>query len=118
MIDRYTNVCGFIRIIDQDSDPYVLDNTRVHPEHYDKAKYIASNALDIADDDNLDPCAEVMEPGNCLKLNELDLDAYCKMLEEDGKVGLRETVYDIKDELQFPFREVRVECREAAGRPP
>jgi hypothetical protein len=58
-----------------------------------------------------------MEPGNCLKLNDLDLDAYCTMLEEEGQVGLRETLYDIKDELQFPFREVRVECRGAARSP-
>ena len=109
-----------MRIVDHDLDiyPYVLDNTRIHPEHYDTAKWIAASALDVTDDADGDYCDEVMEPGNCLKLNELDLDAYCKMLEEDGKVGLRETVYDIKDELQFPFREVRVECREAAGRPP
>ena len=110
-----------MRIVNHDLDiyfdPYVLDNTRIHPEHYDVAKLIAVSALDLVDDDG-DYCAEVMEPGNCLKLNDLDLDAYCTMLEEEGKFGLRDTVYDIKDELQFPFREVRVECREAAGRPP
>ena len=111
-----------MRIVDHAQDyldPYVLDNTRIHPEHYDMAKWIAANALDLVDDDDdVDFCAKVMEPGNCLKLNDLDLDAYCTMLEEEGKVGLRETVYDIKDELQFPFREVCVECREAASRPP
>jgi hypothetical protein len=75
------------------------------------AKWIAANALDLFDDYDVDVCAKVMEPGNCLKLNDLDLDAYCTMLEEEGRVGHRETLYDIKDELQFPFREVRVEYR-------
>jgi transcription elongation factor SPT6 len=113
-----------MRIVDHDQDyfdPYVLDNTRIHPEHYNMAQFIAANALDLVDDLDdgyVDVCAEVMEPGNCLKLNDLDLDAYCTMLEEEGRVGLRETLYDIKDELQFPFREVCVECREAASRPP
>jgi transcription elongation factor SPT6 len=104
----FTNVAGFLRIIDKnESEPEVLDDTRVHPAQYDKARWMAASALDCEDEEDSFLCTEVMKPENCLKLNDLDLDAYCKMLEEEGQSGLRETLYDIKDELQFPFREVR-----------
>jgi transcriptional accessory protein Tex/SPT6 len=108
----FMNAAGFLRIIDEnDAEPEVLDGTRVHPENYGLARKMAASALDLLDEIQEDcgaaPCAKVMEPSNCLKLDDLDLDLYATMVEKDGRSGLRLTLYDIKDELQFPFRELR-----------
>jgi hypothetical protein len=105
----FMNAAGFLRIIDKnETEPEVLDDTRIHPENYGLARFMAENALDWYEDvEDSTLCAKVMEPSNCLKLDDLDLDAYATTLQEDGRSDLRLTLYDIKDELQFPFRELR-----------
>lgn len=66
----YRNCCGFIKIIyDANADP--LDQTRIHPENYELAKKICTEALDKDDEDVV---ATIMQ--NPKPLDSLDLEAY------------------------------------------
>jgi transcription elongation factor SPT6 len=53
----YRNAAGFLRIYnnnsDEDGNNNPLDSTRIHPESYELAVKMCTDALDI--DDNLDP---------------------------------------------------------------
>lgn len=109
----YVNIAGFIKIDTSalgDSETYieVLDSTRIHPEAYDWARKMAVDALDCDDEDLNKPAEALEEILDCPeKLNELDLEAFAKELENQG-FGLKNTtLYDIRHELNHRYKDFR-----------
>lgn len=106
----FLNCAGFIRIepSDANDDRYeVLDGTRIHPETYDWPRKMA---VDSADDNEVPEnptlaVEEVMaEPG---RLKDLDLDAFAEELARQGYGNKQITLYDIRDELSYRFKDHR-----------
>lgn len=91
----------------------VLDDTRVHPDDYDIARQMATDAMDEDDlnDDDENPSHSVEElmasKESAAKLNELDLDGFADDLEKRVGQAKRLTLRDIKAELQNPFGDSR-----------
>lgn len=92
----------------------VLDDTRIHPEDYDLARKMATDALDIDepidDDENPSQHVEELMNGEAHRLDILKLDDYAEELEnnvihEPKKITLNQ----IKEELQKPYKEKRRE---------
>ena len=109
----YVNVAGFVKIDTSslgDGETYieVLDSTRIHPEAYDWARKMAVDALDCDDEDSNKPAEALEEILDCPeKLNELDLEAFAKELENQG-FGLKNTtLYDIRHELNHRYKDFR-----------
>ncbi|RNA09222.1 transcription elongation factor SPT6, partial [Brachionus plicatilis] len=122
----FINCSGFIKLdvdkiskeIDEDdeenqdeanyTDP--LDSTRIHLESYEWAKKIAIDALDL--DENSEAAnsrtalKEILE--NPRRLKDLDLDAFAKELMRTGYGNKRTTLYDIRQELFYRYRDKRV----------
>lgn len=111
----FMNCAPFIEIpvpnrYDKEID--LLDATRIHPEDYDLARKMASDALDLEEEDR----AEIEnESGGIIgklydegveKLDELLLEGYAKQLEEHGHLK-RATLEMIKEELQNNYEELR-----------
>ena len=66
----YKICCGFLKLVyDQTGDP--LDQTRIHPELYDLAKKICTEALDKDDEEVVENVMQDPKP-----LESLDLEAY------------------------------------------
>ena len=118
----YMNCASFVRIRAEDLPTSrggrhstgqldVLDNTRIHPENYELARKMASDALDLEDavlDDDENPSLHVEELMQCPeKLNDLLLEDYASELERRSNIKKRITLEDIKRELQEPYRELR-----------
>eukprot|EP00667_Euglena_gracilis_P001065 EG_transcript_1065 len=117
----WTNCCGFLRVGPPDDsqrygdlfDP--LDVTRVHPESYDLALKLALDARDeqagpdLTKEQKHRVIQSIMEDPEKWRapLDELDLEAYAKYLEQRGKLQREETMEDIKRELLAPFDEPR-----------
>ncbi|XP_022665863.1 transcription elongation factor SPT6-like isoform X3 [Varroa destructor] len=114
----FLNCAGFIRIdtnsFESSSSAYVevLDGSRVHPEMYEWARKMATDALDYDDNDeaNLNP-AEALEEilDNPDKLKDLDLDAFAIELERQGYGNKSITLYDIRAELNHRYKDLRVD---------
>jgi transcription elongation factor SPT6 len=95
-----------------DKDIELLDATRIHPEDYDLARKMASDALDLEEEDR----AEVeSDHGGIIgklyddgveKLDDLLLEGYANQLEEHGH-RKRATLEMIKEELQNNYEELR-----------
>jgi len=100
---------------------YPLDDTRVHPEHYNVATRIAEEALrdpmgEAEDRTSEDPAKqknilvkkliEVMIEDNS-KLEVLDLEEYAKHLETLGRGKMHRVVTMIVDEFKSPFNDPR-----------
>lgn len=91
----------------------VLDDTRIHPEDYELARQMASDALDMDDlaEDEENPSQYVEElmssKDMAAKLNDLDLDGYADELEKRLGSAKRLTLNDIKKELQNPYEDER-----------
>jgi transcription elongation factor SPT6 len=107
----YENAASAINI----TDGNVLDGSRIHPKHYDKAIAIASNALDIQIDESgvgreraLERC---FDPREWPKLSVLMLEDYANYLStpEGGGVNALEILRDIRMEMRKPFEDVRSE---------
>jgi transcription elongation factor SPT6 len=124
----FINSAGFIKFdvdfiskeIDEDEDSSdksddamctePLDSTRIHPETYEWARKMAIDALDFDDTtENPNPISalkEILE--NPKRLKDLDLDAFAEELLRTGHGNKIVTLYDIRQELNYRFRDKRV----------
>ena len=105
----YRNAASALNI----TDGNVLDGTRIHPIHYDKAIAIASNALDIQIDESgvgreraLERC---FDPREWPKLSVLLLEDYANYLNtpEGGGLNALEILRDIRAEMRRPYEDIR-----------
>ena len=112
----FINCAGFIKIdtsqlSDNNTDTYieVLDSTRVHPETYEWARKMAVDALEYDDDPSENNPAGALEEilENPEKLKDLDLDAFAEELERQDLGSKRITLYDIRNELNYRYRDLR-----------
>lgn len=111
----FLNCAGFIKIdtaqlSESGTDTYieVLDSTRIHPEAYDLARKMAIDALEY-DDNTEAPSANAIEDimENPENLKDLDLDAFATQLEKEGCGPKKITLYDIREELNRPYKDLR-----------
>lgn len=120
----FINVAGFLRIRQDDlaadlelevegqEDPDVLDDTRIHPEDYDVARKMASDAMEY-DEEDLEGAAPSKAVADLLdddvrKLDELALDEFADELSKVLGQPKRLTLHRIREELKKPFQEKRV----------
>jgi len=120
------NAAGFLRIPqesyskssktrnNEDSDLQdPLDNTRIHPEDYDLARKMATDALELDEEDihGEHPSHVVSlimdDDDNVKKLDELNLDEFAVNLMESGGERKRHTLNLIRSELIRPFGDNR-----------
>jgi transcription elongation factor SPT6 len=119
----FLNASGFLRIPhdaelklikgqrDEDlQDP--LDHTRIHPEDYKLARKMATDALELDEEDIHDQPSHVIslimkDPENEKKLNDLNLDEFAINLFEINEDRKRHTLHIIQEELMRPFVEQR-----------
>ncbi|KZV86555.1 transcription elongation factor Spt6 [Exidia glandulosa HHB12029] len=129
----FMNTAGFLRIPqDPDFDPRdskrprhddvsdspdALDQTRVHPEDYELARKMATDALDMDEEDVKDEHPShvismvIADKNKEKKLSELSLDEFADNLMESSKESKRHTLDCIKNELLNPFSDGRHEFR-------
>lgn len=125
----FINAAGFLRIVqDEDykepksrpgpasdfsDDPDPLDNTRVHPEDYDLARKMASDALELDEEDVVDEhpswvISQLMKNADIeRKLYELNLDDFATSLRQEREEQKRHTLNMIRSEMLKPFGELR-----------
>ncbi|ODV94945.1 hypothetical protein PACTADRAFT_50786 [Pachysolen tannophilus NRRL Y-2460] len=114
----FLNCASFLKIpynnrtiTSSDTDP--LDATRIHPQDYELAIKMASDALELDEED----IADINENGGSIinqllsdgvdKLNELVLEDYGNELEAKFHLKKRATLQMIKEELQHHYEELR-----------
>ncbi|KAL0946577.1 hypothetical protein HGRIS_012779 [Hohenbuehelia grisea] len=121
----FMNASGFLRILsdmdckptkhrhnDEDA-PDPLDNTRIHPEDYELARKMATDALELDEEDINDEhpshvVAMIMQdPERDKKLSELNLDEFAVSLYQANSDQKRHILNVIRDELRAPFSELR-----------
>ncbi|OBZ75792.1 Transcription elongation factor SPT6 [Grifola frondosa] len=122
----FLNAAGFLRIV-QDAEPKPsksrhsedidvpdpLDNTRIHPEDYELARKMATDALELDEEDIHDehPSHVVSlimhDDDNDKKLDELNLDDFAVNMYETNQDKKRYTLNVIRSELLKPFGEQR-----------
>ncbi|CAB3227159.1 unnamed protein product [Arctia plantaginis] len=115
----FINCSGFIKIdtssLGDSTEAYieVLDGSRVHPETYEWARKMAVDALEYEDEDANPAGAleEILEAPERLK--DLDLDAFAEELERQGFGNKSITLYDIREELNSRYKDLRVAYRSA-----
>lgn len=109
----FINCSGFIKIdtnsLGDSTETYVevLDGSRVHPETYEWARKMAVDALEY-DDEDANPAGaleEILESPERLK--DLDLDAFAVELERQGFGNKSITLYDIRNELNSRYKDIR-----------
>lgn len=94
------------------ADP--LDDTRVHPEDYDLARKMATDALEMDEEDVHDYHASytvdhiLKDKDREHKLAELNLDDFAESLERGNTDKKRHTLDVIRDEMVKPYGEKRV----------
>lgn len=122
----FMNAAGFLRIPQEsfsksskarnseDSDLQdPLDNTRIHPEDYDLARKMATDALELDEEDiHGELPSHVVslimdDDDNVKKLDELNLDEFAVNLMESGGERKRHTLNLIRSELIRPFGDNR-----------
>lgn len=93
--------------------PDPLDSTRIHPEDYELARKMATDALELDEEDIHDEHPShvvsliMQDKDNEKKLSELNLDEFAISLYEANHDQKRHTLNLIRDELLKPFSEVR-----------
>ncbi|KAF9454548.1 transcription elongation factor SPT6 [Macrolepiota fuliginosa MF-IS2] len=98
---------------DDDDAPDPLDDTRIHPEDYELARKMATDALELDEEDIHDehPSHVVTlimnDPDNEKKLVELNLDEFAISLYQANYDQKRHTLNVIRDELLKPYAEQR-----------
>ncbi|KXN86889.1 Transcription elongation factor SPT6 [Leucoagaricus sp. SymC.cos] len=98
---------------DDDDAPDPLDNTRIHPEDYELARKMATDALELDEEDIHDehPSHVVTlimnDPDNEKKLMELNLDEFAISLYQANYDQKRHTLNVIREELLKPYVEQR-----------
>ncbi|KAI0082636.1 transcription elongation factor SPT6 [Panus rudis PR-1116 ss-1] len=123
----FLNAAGFLRIVqstdsvkpsksrrDEDADiPDPLDNTRIHPEDYELARKMATDALELDEEDVHDEHPSYVvslimnDEDNVKKLDELNLDDFAVNMYETSQDKKRHTLNVIRAELLKPFGEMR-----------
>jgi transcription elongation factor SPT6 len=111
----FLNCASYIRITQgfvEESEYDPLDDTRIHPEDYSLARKMTKDALEIdeADDDDtfLSRCIEELwHTHKEHTLDELSLEDYARVIEEQMGHKKRLSLEAIKVELKDPFREMR-----------
>lgn len=123
----FLNAAGFLRISqnhetvkssknrhNEDVDtPDPLDNTRIHPEDYELARKMATDALELDEEDIHDEHPSYVvslimrDPENDKKLEELNLDDFAVNMYETNQDKKRYTLNMIRSELLKPFGESR-----------
>ncbi|KAL5532712.1 SPT6 [Sanghuangporus sanghuang] len=125
----FLNAAGFLRIaqdpdykepksrsggnVDYSNYPDPLDDTRIHVEDYDLARKMATDALELDEEDVHDEhpsnvVSQIMkDPDNKRKLDELNLDEFAVSMEQTSRELKRITLDVIRTELLRPFGEVR-----------
>ena len=121
----FLNAAGFLRISndsdmravknrhadDDVQDP--LDDTRIHPEDYELARKMATDALELDEEDVHDEHPShvvsliMQDEDNEKKLNELNLDEFAVNMFEANEDRKRHTLNVIRAELLKPFSEQR-----------
>ncbi|KAG6900843.1 hypothetical protein C0993_009961 [Termitomyces sp. T159_Od127] len=97
------------------SDP--LDDTRIHPEDYELARKMATDALELDEEDVHDEHPShvvttiINDRDNVKKLSELNLDEFAISLYEANNDQKRHTLNLIRDELIKPYSESRDKFR-------
>ncbi|KAF9013878.1 SH2 domain-containing protein [Cyathus striatus] len=123
----FLNASGFLRILqdqmdldskrkirhDDDDAPDPLDDTRIHPEDYDLARKMATDALELDEEDIHDEHPSyvvtllISDSEKEKKLSELNLDEFAISLFEANRDQKRHTLNVIRDELLRPYAEQR-----------
>lgn len=122
----FLNAAGFLRINQdatmkpsknrhaEDADiPDPLDNTRIHPEDYELARKMATDALELDEEDIHDEHPShvvsliMQDADNDKKLDELNLDDFAVNMYETNQDKKRHTLNVIRAELLKPFGELR-----------
>jgi len=99
----FENCSGFILIpAQEDTDP--LDATRIHPEFYELAKTVAASALDYTEDHQFYEMVVHKAMKNPHVLEDLDLEAYAKRLEERNQPNMKYVLDFIVKEISAPFK--------------
>ncbi|KAL3102217.1 hypothetical protein niasHS_003626 [Heterodera schachtii] len=108
----FMNAAGFIKIdttkVADRTDSYVevLDGSRVHPETYEWARKMAVDALELDEpSDQTIAIEEILKAPERLK--ELDLDAFAEELGRQGFGNKSITLYDIRAELNYRYKDLR-----------
>lgn len=97
--------------VDDVQDP--IDSTRIHPEDYELARKMATDALELDEEDVHDEHPShvvqmiMQDEDNEKKLNELNLDEFAVNMYEQNKDRKRHTLQIIREELVRPFAEQR-----------
>ncbi|KAG6814391.1 hypothetical protein H0H92_010977 [Tricholoma furcatifolium] len=125
----FLNAASFLRIsqdpnnrlsknrLDDEMAPDPLDDTRIHPEDYELARKMATDALELDEEDVHDahPSNVVTDlqkdADNGKKLSELNLDDFAISLYEANNEQKRHTLNLIREELMRPYTEVRDKFR-------
>lgn len=98
---------------DYSESPDPLDDTRVHPEDYELARKMATDALeldeeDVAHEHPSNVVSTIMkDDDNEKKLDDLNLDEFAISMYEDNEDLKRYTLNLIRSELIHPFKEHR-----------
>lgn len=122
----FLNAAAFLRIVtDADNKPSKsrridetdiadpLDSTRIHPEDYELARKMATDALELDEEDVQDEHPShvvsmiMQEDDNVKKLDELNLDDFAVNMYEANEDRKRHTLNLIRDELLKPFGDRR-----------
>ncbi|KAF8636737.1 hypothetical protein AX17_003540 [Amanita inopinata Kibby_2008] len=121
----FLNAAGFLRVLqeqeakstknrhDDDNAQDPLDDTRIHPEDYELARKMATDALELDEEDVHDEHPShvvsliMQDKDNEKKLSELNLDEFAISLYEANNDQKRHTLNVIRDELVKPFAEQR-----------
>ncbi|PSR77343.1 hypothetical protein PHLCEN_2v7944 [Hermanssonia centrifuga] len=123
----FLNAAGFLRITQdpevpkppknrhgEDADiPDPLDSTRIHPEDYELARKMATDALELDEEDIHDEHPShvvsliMQDEDNEKKLDELNLDDFAVNMYETNQDKKRHTLIVIRSELLKPFGESR-----------
>jgi transcription elongation factor SPT6 len=108
----FMNCASFLRIQGSGKDADPLDSTRVHPEDYDLAKKMAGDALELDEEDVVmlegeGGVVKQLMDDDTEKLNDLILEEYADQLAKVFNQLKRNTLEQIKDELQGPYEELR-----------
>ncbi|KAG5652250.1 hypothetical protein H0H81_005645 [Sphagnurus paluster] len=125
----FLNAASFLRISqdpdnkpsksrhDDDMAPDPLDDTRIHPEDYELARKMATDALELDEEDVHDEHPShvvsliMQDKDNDKKLQELNLDEFAISLYEANGDQKRHTLNLIRDELVKPYAELRDKFR-------
>lgn len=107
--------CSSFFIIPNDEYPNmdILDSTRIHNEDYELARKMASDALELDEEDieeletNRGVVYHLLEENETGKLDELVLEEYADQLEREFHQKKRNTLEKIRLELKDPYGEQR-----------